>query len=327
MSTQNTDEASPRVRDAGRKRVLLIGASGFVGSSILRALQTRTDTRVSILARGRSEPFGACGPTVLTGDLTDPASLADATDGIDIVINSASYVGSDPEQARRVNLNGTLAVLRSCEGSTVSRIIQLSTTAVYGSGPHQGVRPWEARYQPESVASQSRCMADQAMLAAGGVVIRPNLVYGPRDRWFIPGVVRMFRALGATIDDGRALISLVDVEDLGILVAAAATAPTQVSGAFHAAHPVPIRLEKLLAIISECLTELRLKRSTSLSDAVRRLEPAGFSPHQVNMLGSDHHYLSDELWHIAEYSPRTFRMSPEAVSWYQRQLNGVAGRV
>jgi nucleoside-diphosphate-sugar epimerase len=257
---------------------------------------------------------------VVTGDLTDPSSLAAATNGIDVVINAASYVGSDPEQAMRVNLNGTLATLRGCEQSSVSRFIQLSTTAVYGSGPHQGVLPWEVIYQPESVASQSRAMGEQAVLAAGGIVIRPNLTYGRGDRWFVPGAVRMFKTLGATIDRGQALISTIDVEDLGILTAALAITPTPISGAFHAANPLPTRLGDLLAYISEHLTELRLQKSASLDEAVRNLKPAGFRPHQINMLGMDHHYLSLELWAIAGHAPQTFHMSPEAISWYRDLL-------
>lgn len=310
--------AQDATRNAGRIRVLLIGASGFVGSRILRALQTRTDALVTILARRPSDALRAHGAAVVPGDLMVPSSLSSAIDGIDVVINAASYVGGDREQAMRVNLDGTLAVLRACEGSTVSRIIQLSTTAVYGSGPHKGVHPWEVACHPESVASQSRAMAEHVVLAAGGIIVRPNLVYGWGDRWFIPGTVRMIKALGATIDHGRALISIIDVEDLGILAAALATTPKPVSGAFHAAHPIPISLRRLLANISDHIAGLETEQSASLEDAVSKLEAAGFRPHQVHMLGADHHYLSSELWTIAGHAPRAFRMSPEAISWYRK---------
>jgi 2-alkyl-3-oxoalkanoate reductase len=322
MSSRDTYKEAPRERgNVRRKRVLLVGASGFVGSNILRALQTRTDTIVTILARRPVETSVSLGATVIVGSLSDPSSLFAATKGINVLINATSYVGSDPDQARRVNLDGTLAVLRACEGSTVSRIIQISTTAVYGSGPHQGVRPWEVVYGPESVASQSRAMAEQAVMAAGGVVVRPNLIYGCGDRWFIPGAVRMFKTLGATIEGGRALISVIDVKDLGILIAALATEATAVSGAFHAAHPIPISLRELLTTISgNHLAELSTAQSTSLDDAISKLRPAGFRPHQVNMLGADHHYLSQELWSMAGYPPPTFRLSPETVSWYQQQV-------
>lgn len=319
MSDRNMDDGPPYAfRDAGQKRVLLVGASGFVGNAILRALRTRTDTPVTILTRRLNGTSGAPGTTGVTGDLTDPSSLSTAVDGIDVVINAASYVGSDPEQAMRVNLNGTLAILRACEKSTVSRFIQLSTSAVYGSGPHQGVYPWEVAYHPESVASQSRAMGDQAVLAAGGIVIRPNLTYGKGDRWFIPGAIRMFKTLGAIIDRGQALISVIDVEDLGILTAALATTPTPISGVFHAAHPKPISVADLLASTSAHLEKLSTQHSVSLEEAIGKLEPAGFSPHQVNMLGTDHHYLSSELWTIAGHTPPTFHISPTAISWYQQ---------
>ncbi|WP_278612326.1 NAD-dependent epimerase/dehydratase family protein [Paenarthrobacter ureafaciens] len=319
MSSRSVDQGAPEAtRSAGRIRVLLIGASGFVGSRILRALQTRTDALVTILSRRPNDAPRAHGTAVVPGDLMTPSSLSSAINGIDVVINAASYVGGDREQAMRVNLDGTLAILRACESSPVSRIIQLSTTAVYGSGPHKGVHPWEVASNPESVASRSRAMAEHAVLAAGGIIVRPNLIYGWGDRWFIPGTVRMIKALGATIDHGRALISIIDVEDLGILAAALATTPRQVSGAFHAAQPIPISLRRLLANISDHIADLETKQSTSLEDAVSKLEVSGFRPHQVHMLGADHHYLSSELWTLAGHAPETFRISPEAISWYRK---------
>jgi len=177
--------------------------------------------------------------------------------------------------------------------------------------------PSEAQFRPESAASRTRAAADRAVLAAGGIVIRPNLTHGIGDRWFIPGAVRMFRALGTTIDNGRAMLSTIDVVDLGRLVASLAVTAFPVAGAFHAADPVPVTLARLLGTISRHIMPLDIAGSSSLDQAVQALEPSGFRPHQVHMLGMDHHYEAQDLWNLAGLQPRGFHLAPETVSWYK----------
>ncbi|WGM18767.1 NAD(P)-dependent oxidoreductase [Paenarthrobacter sp. OM7] len=322
-SSRKTFESLPQLHQDGRsKRVLLVGATGFIGSRILRAFDSQSDTTVSILSRGHYNGVGSYDNSVISGDVTDFFGLSLAMEGIDVVINAASYVGPDAESAMRVNLEGTRNILRACEQSSVSRVIQLSTTAVYGSGPHRGPKPSAPDYHPESAVSQTRATADQDVLAAGGIVVRPNLVYGSGDRWVIPGIVRMFSTLEATIDHGDALVSLIDVEALGRLAASLAKTSRPISGALHAAGTEPVSVRNLLRHISEQIQKLDIKRDCSLPEAIRLLEPAGFRPHQVSMLGADHYYDSSELWEIAGLAAPAFRISPDASLWYRRLLAG-----
>ena len=307
-------------------KVLLIGATGFIGSRILSALQERDDALVSILTR---RPTGTAPGTlcrVLIGDVTDQESVSRAVSSADVVINAASYIGSEQHLARKVNQEGTLSVIQACQESPVRRLIQISTTAVYGSGPHRGMPPSEATYRPESVTSRSRAAADQAVLAAGGIVVRPNLIHGIGDRWFIPGTVQMLRTLGTTIENGRAMLSLIDVEDLGRLVASLAVTALTVAGAFHAAGPSPVTLASLLRTIRHHVTPLGIAGSSSLDEAVRALEPAGFHPHQIRMLGMDHHYEAQDLWTLAGLQPSGFHLTPETAAWYRTETAAASKR-
>ncbi|MEC5182427.1 NAD-dependent epimerase/dehydratase family protein [Arthrobacter sp. CG_A4] len=301
-------------------RVLLIGATGFIGSRILQALQLRDDVLVSILARRPTGLLLEASSTALFGDVTDPASVRRAVRHADAVINAASYVGPDGDIADRVNHLGTLSIIRACEIARAGRLVQISTTAVYGSGPHNSLRPGDAEYRPESPASRSRAAADRAVIAAGGIVIRPNLVHGAGDRWFIPGAARMFKTLGTTIDSGRAQLSTIDVTDLGLLAAAAAVEPTAAPGAYHAACQTPLELGQLLGAISEQIIPLNIKGTSTIEDAVRALEPAGFSPHTINMLGMNHHYESQQLWDLARIPSTGFQIAPQAQTWYRGRL-------
>lgn len=298
-------------------KVLLVGASGFIGSRILLALLARDSVVVSILTRRPPGLFSESMPTVLLGDVTDPASVRDAARHADVVINASSYVGNDPFMAHRVNHQGTLSIIRACKSSNVRRLIHVSTTAVYGSGPHRSIKTGEAQYRPASAVSRSRAIADHAVLSSGGIVVRPSLIYGAGDRWFIPGTARMFKTLGTTIEGGRAMLSTIHVVDLGLLVAALAVTSSPAAGAFHAAYQTPVTLANLLAAINQHIIPLGLEGSSSIVEAVHTLEPAGFSPHQIRMLGQDHHYESEELWGLAGIQSTGFRLTPEAQAWYR----------
>ena len=304
---------------SGPAKVLLIGPTGFIGSRILRSLHAHDDIEVSILARRSTGLVSGDSPLTLLGDLTDQDSVRRAVSGAEVVINAAPYVGSDQKRAEEVNRGGTMAIIRACEASAVRRLIQISTTAVYGSGPHRGIRPSEAQYGPESAASRSRAAADQAVLAAGGIVVRPSLVHGVGDRWFIPGTVRMFNALGSTIENGAAKFSMIDVEVLGRLVAALALTASPTAGAFHAADPTPVTLNRLLRTINRHVREIDIAGSSSLDEAVHALKPAGFRPHQIHMLGMDHYYEAQALWSLAALKPKGFRLAPETAAWYRAQ--------
>jgi nucleoside-diphosphate-sugar epimerase len=278
---------------------------------------------VSILTRRPTDLVLSSAGRVIIGDITDPLAVEKAVVGAEVVINSASYVGGDPTLAENVNARGAFSVIRASEQFGVRRLIQISTTAVYGSGPHRGLSAESVGYAPESVASRTRAEADQAILAAGGTVVRPNLVYGPGDRWFIPGLIRMLTALGSTINDGSAKLSLIDVTNLGGLVAALATAGSSSAGAFHAADPEPVTLGQLLDAVEGNVGLPALTGSCSGTDAARKLALHGFGSHQVNMLALDHFYEAGPLWEIAGLEPGGLQLAArETRDWYRRHLNG-----
>lgn len=306
---------------SGPSRVLLIGATGFIGSRILKSLQTRTDALVTILARRPEALPHQLQAWAVQGDLGEPTTLDHAVRTMDIVINAASYIGSDPKLSREVNYEGTLALIRACKRARIDRFVQLSTTSIYGTGPHRAALPGELPYHPESITSRSRAAADQAVLGAGGITVRTNLVHGAGDRWFIPGVIRMFRTLGSHIDNGQALLSLMDAETLGDLVAALALTPHPVTGAFHAAYPEPTSLAHLLGEIERQVVPLGLEGTLSLTNATTRLALEGFRPHQVSMLGSDHHYHSQTLWDTVGQKPKPFQLGDKAAHWYRHTLS------
>lgn len=123
-------------------RVLLTGATGFVGSQVLEQLLDGGDevrvlalpgTEESLRHRNRVELFA--------GSLSDPDVLGQATRGAEIVYHlaaihlSALRAIADPKDLRVVNVEGTGRLLQACAANVVRRIVFTSSVAVYNAAP------------------------------------------------------------------------------------------------------------------------------------------------------------------------------------------------
>lgn len=299
-------------------RVLVLGVDGFIGSRIYRALGAEQRVKVVGLRRRPSNLEPQRNMHTVVGDITNKRSLMEAAAGADVVVNAVSYVGSNEELADQVNRIGSLNLVQVCRQLQIPRLIQMGTTAVYGSGPHRGDSVDELKYRPESAASRSRVHADQTVLGAGGTVIRTNLVYGRGDRWFIPTVVRAIRALGGTVDGCTTRLSVIGVENLGQLVAGMAASSRTHPGVFHAAESNPTSVLELLNLINTHICHLPLASSMGLKEAEKMLAVTGLSRHQFNLLTEDHWYEAGDLWDLAQVAQRGLQLTEnETVCWYQ----------
>jgi 2-alkyl-3-oxoalkanoate reductase len=304
------------------QRVLLTGATGFIGGAVARALAARPDVELSVLVR---HSVRAPAARELFGDLTQPDSLAGHCQGIDTLVHAASYVGTDPEQCAAVNDRGTAAILNEADRARVQRIIYISTAAVYGRGPHRNAEPEQLVPAPSSPASRTRLMGENMVRAAGGVVLRPHLIYGFGDRWFIPGPVRLIRLLGSLPDADQVLLSTIAVDDLvgalaGLVTRAEALPPAAV---LHANHPTPTRLHSMIDTVVRHTGLSMTNRTVFLKHLSRDSHTNGRIERHRAMVSSDHWYASKRIWRLANRDPgagftETF---PRCAPWYRAELS------
>lgn len=212
-------------------RVLVTGATGFVGRALVETLATNLDYQVVALVR-RESRFGATVQIQQAADFHQGPEVEAALKSVDTVVHCAARVHvmaesqADPQaEYDRVNVAATLALARRAHAVGVRRFIFVSSIKVNG----EGTKPGEA-YQAEDAPAPidpygiSKAAAEQQLLdfaTQSGlqvVIIRPVLVYGPgvkanflsMMRWLDRGVVLPFGA----IDNRRSLVALDNLVDL-----------------------------------------------------------------------------------------------------------------
>ncbi|SCK57017.1 NAD(P)-dependent oxidoreductase [Streptomyces sp. WMMB 322] len=308
-------------------RVALTGASGFIGSAVLRRL-ARHDVEIRALTR-REHPLPAQVEQV-RADLARPETLRGSCSGSRVLIHAASYVGSDEQLATGINDLGTEALMCEARRAGVERIVQLSTTAVYGRGPHRDVAVGDVDPHPGSAASRSRLAGEAHGLRHGAAVLRAGLVTGTGDRWVVPALAELVRRAPGFWRGGQARLSLIGVEDLARLVtltalrpAAPGEAPERVQGIHHAVHPVPVRTRELLETLAQLGVLPRVTQDLTWQECLALMEanPGRISERQLALLAFDHHYATD-LWEACESAPGPGPLAAlaDAADWYRTRL-------
>jgi nucleoside-diphosphate-sugar epimerase len=130
---------------AGRS-VLVTGAEGFIGSHLVDELLAR-EARVRAFVH--YSPFGRWGwlqnrlsdVEMLQGDIRDAERVAMAAAGVDVVFHLAALIGipysyEAPESYVQTNVVGTYNVLNAARRAGVERMVQTSTSEVYGTARH-----------------------------------------------------------------------------------------------------------------------------------------------------------------------------------------------
>jgi nucleoside-diphosphate-sugar epimerase len=188
-------------------RILVTGASGFVGRGVIERLRSSGayDVRGSVR---RDDAERAAGVDYRVVESLDANTdwLA-ALEGCDAVIHTAARVhvmrerAADPlAEFRRANVDGTLALARQAVVAGVRRFVFVSSIKVNGEATEPG-RPFTADDAPAPLDAygRSKLEAEQGLrafleqAAREWVVVRPTLVYGPGVKGNFAAMLRLLR--------------------------------------------------------------------------------------------------------------------------------------
>ncbi|TJZ52112.1 NAD-dependent epimerase/dehydratase family protein [Streptomyces piniterrae] len=319
-------------------RVVLTGATGFIGSAVFDELARYRDglgerpgggrprVQVRVVGRRAPEDVAARADEWVSADLARPDTVRGVCADADVLLHMAALVGSDEAQCEAVNVRGTAALMDEAVRSGVGRIVHLSTAAVYGPGPHWGIAVNEVVPAPVSAASRTRLAGEEHALAAGAAVLRPGLVLGRGDRWVVPLLAELLDVVPALWDGGRGRLSVVAVDDLARLVVrlGLVAAPYGGPGVWHASHPDPVSTGELLRTLARHRVLPPPPSALPWDECVRLLRAAHTtaSERQFALLARDHWYESHEVWCVADCSPGPgplVRLA-DAAPWYRSAL-------
>ena len=204
-------------------RVLVTGASGFLGSRVVHQFRAHGH-EVVVLLRTTSDRSRLAGleHTVSIGDVTDAASVARAVAGADAVVHTAGRAdmgSAHPEEMERVNVTGSRNVF---EAAAQARVPVVHVSSVTALGP-TGTEPEDETHwsDEEPVTDYQRTKREAHLLArqyrAEGADIRvgsPGGVYGPGDTSALGRSIRLYMTVPMPVVAFReAVQSTVQVDD------------------------------------------------------------------------------------------------------------------
>lgn len=273
-------------------RVLVTGATGFVGGHVVETLCAGGYT-VRALVRHRVDVPWLTSAEQVEGDITNDARLGSAMQDCDAVVHcaAASGYGVAPDAWQLVNVRGTEHVVEACRAVGVRRLVHLSTILVHEL--RSGVlidenTPYAA--QPPAGYVASKIAADEFVRAAARdlsvVVLRPGVVYGPRDNAALPRILALLSSGRFWfVGGGRYPCHLVYVENLVDAVVASIECATA-AGPYLVMDDPAVQVREFIWAIADGLDLPRPTRSVPVSiakavDASRTWLPAPLRWHPL----------------------------------------------
>lgn len=249
--------------------MLIIGASGYVGSSIVLAVARQQDVVPLGCMRHPNNARAAAGVEYRTCDATDAVALTRALQGVTYAVNSV--FGN-----QRTMLAVTRNLCVAARQLKLRRIVHISSMAVYGAV--DGVVDEAAEFRPNSRYAHAKAACEavvQAFISAGGdaVILRPACVYGPGDEQWIGRFCRWLSAgrVGLLGELGEGYCNLTFNEDLGFAVFAALTSAEAAGRTFNIADPEPgtwneffLKLGREIGVRVPTISRLRISVETML---------------------------------------------------------------
>jgi len=190
------------------KRILVTGADGFIGSHLAEALVQEGAKVRSLVLYNSFNSWGWLDESplnrdmeIVLGDVRDANLCNKITKDIDIVFNLAALIAIPysyiaPDSYIETNVKGALNICQSSLNNSVERVVQVSTSEVYGSAQYV---PIDEKHplQPQSPYSASKIGADAIAMSfyytfdLPVVIARPFNTYGPRQsaRAVIPTII------------------------------------------------------------------------------------------------------------------------------------------
>jgi len=249
-------------------RILVTGATGFLGSHIAEQL-ARQGHAVRVLVRHTSDRSFLQGfdAEEALGEVNQPDSLPAVVDGVEAIVHAAGLTKArSAAEFDAVNAGGTANLLAALDpAQPLRRFVLISSLAAHGPSVDGQPRPPEAPPTPITAYGRSKLRAEEIVRSWVGdgraaTIIRPPVIYGPRDRQLLPFFQAACWRLAPLLGGGTNSVSCVYVEDAARAAALAATAGDDVPSATYALDDgVVYTWRDLLAAVEQAVGKKALR--------------------------------------------------------------------
>jgi len=224
--------------------LLITGGTGFVGGHLLEKLAASGETARCLVRRPALARPLPPGIQPVLANLATGEGLADALRGVDTVIHLAGVTKAlRPSDYAAGNARATETLARAVAGR-VARFVHVSSLAAVGPG---SMLREDAEPRPVSLYGQSKLAAERAIrsLLPDAVIVRPPVVYGPRDTDVFQLLKSVSKGISLEISGGDRWFSAIYVKDLAAGLMIAAHHPRASGQTYFMADPKPLSWREL----------------------------------------------------------------------------------
>lgn len=227
--------------------VLVTGATGFLGSHLVKRLSTEGARVIAVARRPERDRYinDLTHVQIVRGDITDFHRMRELISGIDFVFHVAAALGGNLKYQNQINVGGTEKVARASAEAGVKRMIYVSSIASYGFPvpelvtEDQPIIPSRSPYNVTKAEGESILRIVSASKGLSYSIVRPAMIYGPRNNTWTKIMFQLARRNPTPfIGDGSGHAHPIFVDDVVDMMVMQATHP-QADGATFNCAPDP----------------------------------------------------------------------------------------
>ena len=148
------------------EKILILGATGFVGRNLVGRLTEIKKYDITCLARKTSNIAPLKGTNIVYGDISNEESIINASKGKDIIINLAVPTTQNPAINHEIIVKGTRTIIKAAEKNKIKKIIALSSFAGYRKNLDNYGR---SKFEADEVFKKSKLNV---------ILLKPPMIYG-----------------------------------------------------------------------------------------------------------------------------------------------------
>lgn len=228
----------PATEDGRGRRVVVTGASGFVGSHTCRALAAN-GWRVLALVRNAAkaaERLAHLQVEIRVGDLLDPAYVRSSIDGASAVVHLAAVaIERGGDTYKSVNVGTTRAIIDAALAARVARVVYMSQNGADSASPLPFLR---SKGVAQDLVTES---------TLEWTVLRPSVIFGPEDE-FVNVIARLIRLTPFILplpSRGRARFQPIAVDDIATVITRALADDATIGHLYPLGGPAELTLRQI----------------------------------------------------------------------------------